>query len=85
MNIDDQVRKLLLDIEDKFNVTLYLASIHGKRWEFISGTRTREIPLSQPFRISISEEMGLVIYGWYELDDTKKREIESLISDIRHG
>jgi biotin synthase len=62
-------------VEKQKNITLHLARIVGKRWEYVAG-KTRGPGLdSVAERIKLGDSFGLVAYGWDRLRPSEKEEL----------
>ncbi len=65
-------------LEKTYGVTILIAKIKGRRWGFSGSLSNKEsaITVAPSERIQLNQNTGAVVYGWYELDIGKQKELE---------
>lgn len=69
-------------LEKTYSVTILIARIKGRRWGFSGNFSNKEIAVTPSRRIQLNQNTGAVIYGWYDLDDGKQKELERKLLDL---
>lgn len=67
-----------------FPVEVIPARITGKRWGCFNGSEEacgNELPLSPPERVQVAPDLGVLVYGWFELNEAQR---DCLIKCIGH-
>ncbi|MDD5217257.1 MAG: hypothetical protein PHS88_04045, partial [Candidatus Omnitrophica bacterium] len=54
-------------VEGKYSVTLHLAHILNRRWEYLSGRMPGPESDYGSHRIPLTNELGVIVYGWHRL------------------
>jgi len=69
-------------LEKTYGVTILIAAIKGRRWGFSGDFSNKEIAVVPSRRIQLNQNTGAVVYGWYDLDVGKQRELERKLLDL---
>lgn len=71
-------------LEKTYGVTILIARIKGRRWGFSGSLSDKEsaINVTPSRRIQLNQNTGAVVYGWYDLDVDKQRELEKKLLDL---
>ncbi len=69
-------------LEKTYGVTILIARIKGRRWGFSGSLSNKKIAVTTSRRIQLNQDTGVVVYGWYELDIGKQRELERKLLDL---
>ncbi len=60
------------ELESRYSVKILPTAIIGKRWAFKGDRSAANVPLAVSHRIPLSENEGVIVYGWDTLDETQK-------------
>ncbi len=65
-------------LEKTYGVTILIVKIKGRRWGFSGSLSNKEsaITVASSKRIQLNQNTGVVVYGWYDLDIGKQKELE---------
>jgi len=69
-------------LEKTYGVTILIASIKGRRWGFSGNIPDKEITVASSRKIQLNQNTGAVVYGWYDLDVSKQKELERELLDL---
>lgn len=58
----EEFKKISLYIEKKYNVSIQLVRIWGRRWSYIAG-KVEDFPIKPPQCIKLNEKLGIVVYS----------------------
>ncbi len=68
------------EAERKYGVVCQLADIRGARWSYVAGPRPARMPATEPMRITLGPDTGMVVYDMKGLsgEDLDKIKQEAL-------
>ncbi len=69
-------------LEKTYGVTILITSIKGRRWGFSGIIPDKEITVTSSRKIQLNQNTGAVVYGWYDLDVSKQKELERELLDL---
>ncbi|MFW6254265.1 MAG: hypothetical protein ACOC41_04980 [Chitinivibrionales bacterium] len=72
---------MLKELESRFSVRILPIRIIGKRWAYRGEKHPGKLPLATSHRIALSREDGVIVYGWDELDDSQKNQLEKVLKE----
>lgn len=67
--------QVAVEIERENGALLQLAEIIVRRWSYLAGAASRDMPLFPPEKIRLTERLGLVIYCSQPLSEGIKKQI----------
>lgn len=74
--------KICESIKRKYNFTIQLASIKGRRWSYLCGGKAEDISFTPPERIQLNKDFGVIIYNWENIIEAQQKEILDLLKEI---